>query len=214
MSVVADRAMTLLDYLRIDEESDAILEGLARGVLDPAERLSLVAHGDDTHGAWAVLTDPQVAPLWALPHAAQWTGGKMPGRIAGESDEDYLARARAAVVRPVGMLRGSAGSLITAAQPYLTGTRRVRVVQGLGGSVWDVGVLVLEDEVIDLDKLTAAVNDDDVITAGLRAFVDYSDPLAPWTLAELEDTYYQQTLADVEGDFATLLDLENNNPIP
>lgn len=213
MSVLADRAVGLLEYLRVDPISDALLEGLVRGLLDPAERLSLVAHGDGGAIApWQIITDPSVAQLWSLPHASQWTGGVPPRRAAGETDDDYLARARAEVVSPRGMRRGSSPALAATAQPYLTGTKTVRIAQRLGGSVWEVGVLVFEAEVIDIDELTAAVNDPDVITAGMRAAVDYLPTDFVWTIAELESTYIGRTILDLESDYATVLDLENNTP--
>jgi hypothetical protein len=213
MSVLADRAVRLVDYLRIgDPVSDALLEALVRGLLDPADRLSLVAHGDGTIGPWAAITDPGVAELWALPHAAQWTGGVMPPRALGESDSDYLARARAEVVQPRGMRRGSAPARQVAARPHLTGTRTVRVAERLDGDPWEVGVLVLEAELSDIAALEAAVNDPDVITAGMRAVVDFLPPDLAWTVLELEGTYYGRTVLDLEGDFATVLDLESHTP--
>jgi hypothetical protein len=214
MSLLADRAFNLLSYLLIDDESDTLLEGLVRGLLEPAERLSIVAHGDgDTLAPWQAITDPAVAPLWGLPAAAQWTGGVMPAQLAGESDDDFLARARAAVVHPRGMLRGSARSLTLIAQGYLTGTKTVTILNQLSGDLWTVGVEVFEAEVTDLDAMTAALNDNAVIIAGMIASVEYKDPDTPWTLAEMENAYFYRTLADLEGDFADLADLESDTPI-
>lgn len=214
MSILADRAVNLLSYLLIDDESDALLEGLVRGLLAPADDLSLVAHGDgDTIGPWQAITDPAVAPLWALPAAAQWTGGIMPARLPGETDDVYLARARAAVVHPNGMLRGSARSLTLVTQAYLTGTKRVNVLNQLGGDVWAVGVEVLASELtVDEAVLTAALNDNSIIGAGMAATVEYIDPATPWTIAEMENAYFYRTLADLEADFATVADLESDTP--
>jgi hypothetical protein len=213
MSILADRAVGLLEYLRVgDPVADGLLEALVRGLLDPADRLSLVAHGDGTIGPWQAITDPGVAEMWALPTASQWTGGVMPPRAVGETDDAYLPRARAEVVQPRGMRRGSAPALQVAARPHLTGTQTVRVAERLDGDAWQAGVLVLEAELIDLDALVAAVNDPDVITAGMRAVVDFLPTDLAWTVLELEGTYYSRTILDMEGDFATVLDLENNDP--
>jgi hypothetical protein len=211
MSVMAQRALGLLDYLHVDSESDALLDALVLALFDPADRLSLIAHGDgETTGPWATITDPTVAPLWAIPHAALWTGANPPARRVGETDSDYLARARVELSHPRGMLRGSARSLrIVAQQPqYLSGTRTVRIAERFGGALWQVGVLVLAAEVVDLAALTAAANDPDIIPAGMQAIVDFLPADSAWTVAEMESTYYDRTIADMEATFATVADLE------
>lgn len=216
MSVLSDRALALLSYLRIDgdDEHNDLLTAIVLAHLAPADRLSLIAHGDPATGvgSWQAITDPGVAELWALPTAAQWTGGVLPARHLGELDPEYLVRARAEVVQPRGMRRGSASALRVAAQPHLTGTRTVRVAERLDGDPFQVGVLVIQSEIIDEAALTAAVNDDDVITAGMRASIDYLPPGLAWTVLELEGTYFDRTILDMEGDFASVLDLENDNP--
>lgn len=176
-TVMARRAQQLLDYLRTDPGSDGLLDALTFALLTPAGRLSLVAHGDlaGTVGPWQGLTDPAVCDLWALPYAAQWTGGVLPDRKAGETDADYGARARAEAIRPRGMRRGSPESLAVVAREYLTGSRTVRVVQRPGGEPWTVNVHVKAGEAPDHAALEAAVNDPLVITAGVRATVIYGD---------------------------------------
>jgi hypothetical protein len=214
MNVAQARAGSLLEHLRIDPTSDALLDALVGGLTsDQVERLSLVAFGDGADvGSWEAITNPTKAPLWALPHSALYTGGILPPRMLGESDEDYLVRARAAVVQPRGPLRGSLAAARIAAWPHLTGTKTVRVDERHDDDDWEYAVLVLEAEVVDLDALTAAVNDPAVITAGMRAVVEYLPADLAWTVAELEDTYYGRTLADMEADFATVADLESHSP--
>lgn len=204
MTVMTERVQRLLEYLKIDPESDALLEALNEALLAPAERLSLVAHGDGAAiRPWAAITDPAVAELWALPFAAQWTGGRLPTRLASETDPEYTERARAEALSPRGMHRGSAAALKVAAETRLTGTRSVRIVQLLGGDVWAVGVLVKASEAPDPAALEAAVNDDEVITGGMKAEVIYSDqPLwqeatRTWSAVDIAVTASNVTLADV-----------------
>lgn len=206
MSVMAERALALLDYLRIDgdTEHNTLLEALVLGLLAPADRLSLIAHGDGgTIGPWAAITDPAVAPLWALPHSSQWTGGVPPQRRADEDDATYLERGRAAVLEPRGMRRGSDVSLALAALPHLGGTQSIRIVQFPADNVWRVLVLVKGTEVLDPIALEEAVNHPEVIRAGMRAEIVTSDqPLwqeATVTFADVDPgvTAVNVTLADV-----------------
>jgi hypothetical protein len=130
---VADRILALLEHRRVDPESDQLLEALIGGLAVAFDRAGLVAYGDETIPAGAALTDPGVAPLWALPHAALYTGGTLPPRLPDETDPDYLARARADVVFPRGMRRGSHAAVRTAAEPHLTGSKTVVIVDDQGG---------------------------------------------------------------------------------
>lgn len=178
MSVITDRVLSQLSYLLIgDAESDQLLTAIATGLLVPAERLSAIAHGDGVLStvAWQILTDPRYAPLWALPYAAQWTGGTMPAQMAGETDDAYLARARMAVVRPRGMFRGSARSLLEVGIAYLTGTKTARVVERVNDDPWLVHFIVRPGEVSDSDALTAALNDPGLVPAGMKVVVIESD---------------------------------------
>ena len=157
--------------MRVDADSDAILELLVTAWMTGLERPAVVAYGDGTAGTWQPLNDPLHAPLWALPHAAQWTGGTMPVRQPGETDDAYLARAREEVVRPRGMLRGSRSALATIGRNYLTGTQYISIVEWVDGSPWRLVARVHEDECADPAALVAALNAPDTIPAGMHVDV-------------------------------------------
>lgn len=200
---LGSRVSGLIDYLLVDAESDRLLFILVLAILGQTDRLSLVCHGDDTMESWQAITDPAVAPLWALPYAAQWTGGTMPARLVGETDTAYLDRARLEVLHPRSMRRGGPTSLRIAAQAHLTGTKTVQVVQFFAGDEWQIGVLVKADEAPDHAALEAAVNDDQVINAGMKAVVVYGDvPL--W--AEASRTW-QEMAAGVNASNVTIADI-------
>lgn len=194
----ADDARRFVDHLRVDEASDAILDALVDASLELLDRAYLIAHGDDSMPPLAAVTDPRVAPLWGLPYAAVWVGGEMPGRRPGETDEDYTARARHAVVYPRGMRRGSFEILRSSVAETLTGNRTVMVTERANGDLYALLVqtyaaetpdpaataaaayaapidasLVLAVEVIDgqtYDQLEAAYPDYDAVQA---AYPDY-----------------------------------------
>lgn len=144
MSLVADRLRTLLSHRRVDgdDENNAILDALCDGIGDALERLGTIAFGDPDLGipAGRALSDPSVAPPWALPHAALYTGAvPLPGRWAGESDADYAARARDAAVYPLGPKRGTHEAVRRTAQPLLTGSKQVFIADNFGDQY---GILV------------------------------------------------------------------------
>lgn len=124
---VLERLDALLESRRYDPESDAILDALLGAIADAAERLGVVAFGTDAVPPGRALSDPSVAPSWALAHAAQYTGAILPGRSAGETEDEWLARARDAAVYPAGLKRATEEAVRRAAAPYLTGTRSVFV---------------------------------------------------------------------------------------
>lgn len=161
----AERAWRLLGHLRHDPESDALLLGLVRALTSELERASLVAHGDATLRPWQAITDPVAAPAWALPYAALWTGGRMPRRLPGESEADYIARARHAVIYPRGIRRGSAAIALEAARRHLTGQRRVEFRERWEDDPWSLLVVTYAAETPDPGAVGAAIRE--VLPAGI-----------------------------------------------
>lgn len=208
MSILSDRAASQVAFL-----DDRLLQTLTAAFLsgESAERLSLIAHGDgDQLAPWQILTDPTVAPLWALPYAAQYTGGIMPVRRAGESDDAYTERARAEIVHPRGMLRGGPTSLEVIARAFLTEPQTIRVVQMPDGDLWSAEVLVEAAQVTDLTALEQALNDPVSLPAGFKITVSTSiGPLideANLLIGDVADgvTIDGATLADVTGVMPTI----------
>lgn len=177
-NLIADRAWKLMNatgLVGVDAESDRLMEGIVRGVLDAALPLSLAAHGDGVSGPWVLLTDPERAPLEALPYAVQWTGATVAPRLEGETDDDYLPRARLEARRPRGMFRGSERALLDVARPFLTGASEPRITPAAGGDIWTVLFVVASAGVRDAVALERALNDPAVIAAGMRAVLVLSD---------------------------------------
>lgn len=165
----AERVLALLPHLYADDESDAVLVVLITAWTAALERPADVAYGTiDAPETWEALTNPARAPLWAIAHAAQWTGGTVPVRLPGEDDTAYLTRARAEVIRPRGMLRGAYSALAQAIQARLTGTKFVSITEWVDGSPWKLAARVRTEEVVDLAALDAAANAPDAIPAGMH----------------------------------------------
>jgi hypothetical protein len=197
--------MALLEHLRIDPTSALLLERLVGALLSQIERSSLVGHGDETFRPWEVLTDPATAPLWALPYAAQWTGGRMPPRLQGEDDVAYTARARHEVVYPRGMLRGSAATVLQAVREQLTGNREVIFRERFGGDPWLLMIVTRESETSDQDAVHAAAYE--VLPAGIslnlehRNARDWAEIMATWGEWDdvLSDNADWQEVLEVSG---------------
>lgn len=159
MSHVAERLKTLLAHRYTgDPVNDGILDGICEGIGDAAERIGLVGFGDPDTGAEGsrILTDPRYAPLWSLSHAALYTGAQLPGRMAGESDDAYLARARDAAVYPLGIKRGTHEAIRRTVEPLLTGSQDVFIADNYGD---EYGILVrtIEAETPDPAAVQAAL---------------------------------------------------------
>jgi hypothetical protein len=161
MALVADRLRVLLEHRRIDGdvENNAILDAICDAIGDAADRVGVVAFGDVAAGipAGRALSDPSVAPTWALPHAALYTGAvPLPGRYAGESDVDYYARARDAAVYPLGIRRGTHEAIRRTVQPLLTGSKQVFIADDFGGD-YDLLVRTIVAETPDPVAVEAAL---------------------------------------------------------
>lgn len=180
LNVIADRAWRLLQatgLVGVDPESDRLMEGIIRGALDPALPLSLAAHGSDDVGPWEPYTNPERATLQTLPYAVQWTGATVAPRLEGESDDQYLQRARLEARRPRGMFRGSERALLDVARPFLTGLYEPRITPDAGGDLYTVLFVIRAAGITDSVRLEAALNDPAVIAAGMKVVLTLSDTL-------------------------------------
>lgn len=213
MSIAADRLLVLLDHRRTgDPVNDAILEALCGALGDAMERLAVVGFGDPVTGAKgdSVLRDPSVAPLWALAHAALYTGASLPGKMADESDIDYLARARDAAVYPFGIRRGTHEAVRRAVTPFLTGAKDVFIADAYGGDQYMLMVRTRSGETPNPTVVRKAL-EGDYVSGGqpgaIRAelaltYVLSDDPswleaTRTWTAMGAAVTWANVTLADI-----------------
>lgn len=204
MTTAAERAWRLLAHLRRDPESDALLLGLVRALTSQVERASVVAHGDEGLRPWQALTDPRVAPGWALPYAALWTGGRMPPRRAGETDDEYVARARMAVIYPRGIRRGSAAIALEAARQHLTGDRRIEFRERWEDDPWRLLVVTYAAETPEPALVADAIRE--VLPAGIVLIHNVLDG------QDWQSVLDVGTWGDVRDEFATWGDVRSHIP--
>jgi hypothetical protein len=189
-----ERALLHLQFLHTgDPAEDQILDAFVQGMSTGLERATQVAHGTDDAEGERVLTDPRVCPFWALPHAALWTGSRMPLRPFGMSDPDWETYARAYVVAALPAYRGGSVALRTVAQRFLTGTKSVKIITRYDGELWDTLVITRPDETADPDALLAALNASDTVIAGELIYLVVTASI-PWT--ELAATPWATLVAD------------------
>jgi len=176
MATAAQRALQHAQTLtwHRDAGNDQLLALLVEALTVGVERIFLVAHGDEAAIApGAALTNPAVAPLWALPYSAQYTGGRVPPAMPGETEEAYLARARQRALGPAG--KGSTGAIKAAVRPLLTGSQWMNVITWVGGSRWEATIVTRTFETPDPAAVVAAANDPAVILAGVKVGHTMSD---------------------------------------
>lgn len=176
MGSAAQRVRDQVAFLfGVDQDHDRLLGALIDGIAEGIQRPQDVGYGTDLVSGDRVLTDPRVAPAWALPHAALYTGGVMPPRPAGMTDAAYEAYAREAVVQPFGALRGSAEALRIIARQYLTGDRDVTVLERYQDDPYVTVIVTRPAETPDPAALEAAVNDSAVVLAGGKVVLVVAD---------------------------------------
>lgn len=142
---------------------------------------------------WAVAADLERTPF--LPWLMQWVGVvHRPELSAAENRE----RAR---LRPESK-RGTVGHFQAVAREYLTGDRRVEVYERYGGDTRALAVRVFGHEVVDEDRLTAALMAAKPWTIHLTVEV-----VAGWSLQQLHDQRPGADLQDIADEFDTLADL-------
>lgn len=161
--VASDRLASLLTHRQIDgdDENNAILDALVKAIAYTADRLARIGYGDPDTGApgGRVLTDPRVAPAWAIAHAAMYVGAVIPGRRSGESPDDWLTRVRDAAAFPFGVKRGSHEAVRRAVQPLLSGTKTIIIADDFGGP-YDLLVRTITSETPDPDAVRLALEGD------------------------------------------------------
>lgn len=213
MTATHDRFGELLEHRKVegDAENNAIVDAIALALGDSFDRLGLIAFGDEEAGVEGarILRDPSVAPLWALPHASMYTGAKLPGRRAGESDEEYLERARDAAVYPLGILRGTHEAVRRAIQPLLTGTKTVIIADNYGD---EYGILVrtmteetpdpaLVERTLQGDYVSGgqpeAIRAELVLTYTASDFVRWAEATRTWAAVDADVTWATVTREDL-----------------
>lgn len=152
---------------------------------------------------YSVLLDPDNCPSWAIPFGAQFVGVQIPPTTDA-------ADARSIWKQEAGFARGqgfggsyssstnglpspqNGGSIVVAAQRYLTGTQSVTLIERTGSPLPAYGftLVVRPEELVSADQLQAAV--DAVRPAGIT-----------WTLVQSDAYIYSSAIHTFSADTMT-----------
>lgn len=187
-----NRSYALFKYTSAIAQMHDQIESYVRDPLYPA------------NPAWSLLMDIDRCPTEALPWLAQFVGVKL-DRALIDADQ------RAAAKNSDGFKRGTLGSMITAAQKYLSGTKTVyykerdTAVSAVAGGAYGLTILTLASETADSAKVLAAITA--VKPAGI--ILSYNT-VAGMTYQLLSTTY--ATYGAVNSAFLTYNGVRNNIP--
>lgn len=140
-----NQAYALFKYTGAIAQMHDQIEGYVRDPVYPA------------NPAWSLLMDIDRCPSEALPWLAQFVGVKL-DRALSDADQ------RTAAKNSDGFKRGSLGSMIAAAQKYLTGTKTVyykerdSAVSAVAGGAYGLTILTLTSETPSSAAVLAALN--------------------------------------------------------
>lgn len=151
-----------------------------------------LAADTDTQVGWQPLLDPTLAPASVLPYLGMYVGAVVTPGLSTE-------QARALVLSAPGQRRGTVTAIQDAARLWLTGTQLVTVTERPGGDAYAFDVTVYDAQVVDLDRLTKALQA--AKPAGLTMTVTV---VVGRTVAEFEADFPAGTVADVETAYAGL----------
>jgi hypothetical protein len=151
---------------------------------------------------WSILFDVDRTPGKWLDRPASMIGARPPEGLTDDQRREYITNVG-------GLQRGMPAAIEAAAASHLTGTRRVTFRERDGGA-WRDTLITRTSETPDPAAVVAAINDPNLKPAGRKITHLVFDG---WTLDEMEAAYASpRTLSDLEAAFATLDDLETNNP--
>lgn len=190
-------AQDLYRSLRPIPQVDHALEHIAQAVGRIFQPIDDLVRDTEAGVGWSVLLDPDRIPASGLPWLAQFNGTRLtPAMTEAE---------RRAAIRANGFGRGTIGALREAVASTLTEPRFVRIFERDEGSAYHLTVAVYGTQTPDPAAAERAARSQKAVGLRMAFRVD-----AGWTIGEMEAAYAAQTIADFEGDFVNLADLEGN----
>ena len=203
VSDTAERLYAALGPMQeADEDNAWTLLHLCDALTISTAGIETLAADTDTQAGWGPLLDVTTAPASALPFLACFVGAVITPGLTEDQQRDLIRSAP-------GRRRGTVQAIKDTAGLWLSGTKKVIVLERVGGDAYAVEVRAYTAEVVDLASLEAAVAA--AVPAGLSLTFTVLDG---WIYSELEDRYAGKTYADLETDWAgkTYADFESEVP--
>jgi hypothetical protein len=169
-----------------DPENGHALAKYVGALALPLDKLDALARDEEDRPGWAIVLDPDAAPAEWLRWLSQFVGVRL---LAGLSEADQRARIKSTS----GFHRGTPAAIRAAAEPHLTGDRRVYIVER-HGSPYRLTVATMDTETPDPAAVERAIRAEK--PAGLK--LAYS-VIPGGTFDTLRDTH--SDFADVRSTF-------------
>lgn len=167
------------------------------------ELVDSIVTTSDLGPGWSSLMDLDRTSAEFLDWLAQFNGVTTTQGFTPEQKRVEVREAK-------GFRRGKPAAMVSAAQLFLTGTKTVRLLERFDGNAYHIRMLTRTDETPDPAALVAYVGGPQVKPAGL---IFSHDTYVGWLIEDMEAAYAGQTITDLEGDFADITHLEENDPI-
>lgn len=149
----SDAARALYDALAPaftegDEDRDWIALKVCMALTAPAVSQIFGYVNDQADGTpgWAIVMNPDEAPVEVLPWLAQFNGAKL-------RDNMTEAEKRSAIALPEGWERGTLAAIRQTVERRLTGTKTVLITERYTGSAWRVLIETLPEETADQEAI-------------------------------------------------------------
>lgn len=198
-TAVGDELYAAQAPLAVDDASYGFaLRAYSRALGAMFEEVSWYTRETGTEPGWSRLADLDTTPSKALGWLAQFVGVRLDPAL-----DDAAQRAR--IRATDGFKRGTLGAIVAAAQQYLTGMKRVVLVERAGGDAYALDLITYTSETPDEPAVLAAV------TAQKPAGIILTyNVLTGQTFAQLKATY--ATFAAVEAHYPTFAAVRDDAP--
>lgn len=204
--VVSDAAERLYDRL-VPYQNDGEGEGngwllllLCEAAAGTIDKSTAVLRWDETGSGWRRALDPARAPVWLLPWLSQFTGSPSLDGL----DE---AQRRAVIADAPSFRRGTLAALLFAIRQHHPEPARIEILERDNDDAYRISVFTYASQTTD-EALTRR----DILSQIPAGLVSFYGNYPGWAIGVAERTYIGQTIGDLEGDFATINDLELEIP--
>lgn len=149
MTLAADLLDNLDGARRGYPAGRAQLAAFAVALMQPVEIAARITRPNGDVPGWTAARDPDLAPVELL----EWLGQHVGQEVRPEWTD---AEKRSRILHPAGFDDGKASAMVAEAQRTLTGTKTVRVLRMVDGSMWEMAIVTRTAETPDAAATFAA----------------------------------------------------------
>jgi hypothetical protein len=117
-------------------DPDGLLHDLIGAYSHPFREIDELVRDTPQGCGWSVILDVAACPTKGLRWLSQIAGVVLRPQRATETEAQWDAYARAAIVEQAGHKRGTVAAQLSAVRDTLTGTKTARMLERVGGNAW------------------------------------------------------------------------------